>query len=142
MGKKVFCSDCGFFGLSERLTAAGGRGQDNIELHRQQRDEFQSGEQGILFMDRVNNRVGWVYCHRLLWVPWMGSVDEEDLREQRDCPYFFQYKPGDTPEKHKHSQELKETRRAMRNATLIGAAIGAVIGGLIATLVPIVMHLP
>ncbi len=50
------------------------------------------------------------------------------IQAGRQCAHFYPFNPGDSPLEHKRHQEVNEGRRAMRNATLLGALVGGGVG--------------
>jgi len=68
-------------------------------------------------------------CSRHVWDYLKEDSNTRELCElinqERQCPYFFPYNPGYSPEQHLELKRGQEQRRFLLLTSLIGAAVGA-----------------
>ena len=128
--KQVLCSNCGF--LCWYIQHVSGEGPyRREELGQYYRKEFQAGNFGGEEENHETDENYNICCLRKQWV-WAPRnklrpdyVDADDIRKPRQCVYYIGYQPAFGPEEHKELKREAETKRNIRNATLIGAGIGA-----------------
>jgi hypothetical protein len=128
----VFCSECGFLGWRTELPDGSWKPDKLSECGLHARQSLQAGEFNGEDNDYETGESYKLHCLRLQWtlLPHARSqkmrwVDANAIRQPRRCAYFIKYEPGFGPDEHKELKRDDETRRAIRNATLLGAAIGA-----------------
>ncbi|MBN2185839.1 MAG: hypothetical protein JW732_00070 [Dehalococcoidia bacterium] len=133
MSKKVLCSDCGFlcWDISD-VRDEFGRHKRWGEVFQHNRKDLAAGSLKATDDDFVNDESFQLSCLRHQWIFLPGNKDPrhkfvglEDIRKLRNCEYYFKYVPASGPEEHKELKREWDNRKAVRNATLIGAGIGA-----------------
>lgn len=129
--RTVVCTNCGFLGWQHVDPDEHRLGEfslkDRSDLQAWASDGAQPPDSVLLQLPLVRClAVQWNFPHHpLSQEAYVCFETLEVIGQPRQCPYFFKYQPGYSPEEHKELKRDADTRRTLVKASLIGAAIGA-----------------